>query len=205
MGSEASAVAGVVLAAGRSSRMGRPKSDVRLGGQTLLARALTTLGQTSPLAVVVAPGRVDAALAAGAVAPVDVVVNPDPDRGMLSSIATGLQAVGGGWTLLLPVDCPLVPARAAALLVASRRATPRCVAVVPKHAGRRGHPVLLGPDVCRAVERAVAAQADTHLEAILQGFGERVVEVDVEDEAILDNVNTPGDVERLRARRTVET
>lgn len=183
--------------------MGRPKAGLDLGGRTALGRALDSLACASPLAVVVAPDGAPAARAAGAAPPIVIVANPDPDRGMLSSVATGLEAVGGGWTLLLPVDCPVVSPLTTALLLAARRDTPRCVAVVPEHEGRRGHPVLLGPPVCEAVRRAVAARADAHLEAILQGFEALVVGVAVDDAATLDNVNTPGDLACLRARLAV--
>ncbi len=185
--------------------MGRDKLGLGLGGRSFLARALAALAPASPRLVVVAPGRADAARQAGAVPPAQVLENPDPSRGMLSSVAAGIEAAGEGWALVLPVDCPLVAPETTALLVAASRATPRTVAVVPEHAGRRGHPVLLGPDVGRAVRDAMTAGVDTHLEALLDRFSDRVVALPVDDPAVLDNVNTPGDVAVLRARWGAQT
>ena len=91
-------VPGLVLAGGRSSRMGRPKALLPAGSETFVGRIARILraGGAGPL-VVVAPGadlaaRIGAALA-GHEPPPRVVVNPDPARGQLSSLVVGLDAI----------------------------------------------------------------------------------------------------------------
>ena len=93
-------VPGVVLAGGRSSRMGRPKALLPAGPDSFVGRIVRTLraGGVREV-VVVAPAddlaaRIRAALAPHAL-PSRVVVNPDPDRGQLSSLLVGLDAVDG--------------------------------------------------------------------------------------------------------------
>lgn len=191
-------VAAVVLAAGRSRRMGVPKQGVLLAGRTLLHRALDTLEEAgaAPLVVVIAPGAAaDGAAARGA----RVVTNPDPARGMLSSVLTGLsaaRAAGAPWALVLPVDCPRTAPSTAALLMAAVRGT-EAAAAVPEHAGRRGHPVLVGPAAFDEVHGAVARGDDRTLADVLAALGDGVRVVPVDDPAVLDNVNRPADLERL--------
>ena len=192
---------GIVLAAGRSARMGRSKPALGLGGQTFLAGALRALGSSAPLIIVVAPGQEAAARLSAADADARVVVTPHPDRGMLASIRTGLDAAGHPWAFVLPVDCPAVDPRTVALLEAAVRGTGGVAAAVPVYEGRTGHPVLLGPPMHRAVREADDAGLGVSLAELLERTGEGVARVQVGDAAVLDNVNTPADLERLRARR----
>jgi molybdenum cofactor cytidylyltransferase len=195
-------IAGIVLAAGRSSRMGAPKAEALLEGQPLLTRALHSLGlATERRFVVVAPGAEEAARAAGATPDVIVVENPDPDRGMLSSIAVGLAAAGPVWIMVLPVDCPAVNPATPALLAGALHDRRPSAAVVPTAQGRDGHPVLLGPDLCRAVIEADRLGESTSLGALLEAHRDEVVRLAVGDPAVLDNVNTPEDLDALRSRR----
>ena len=91
-------VAGIILAAGFSRRLGRPKQTVEIGGETLLRRAVRVAAEAGlgPLFVVSAAHR---ALEAGLLgAPCSVVLNTEPEEGMASSIRAGVlaaQAVSG--------------------------------------------------------------------------------------------------------------
>lgn len=83
--------AGVVLAGGRSSRMGEPKAGLEWHGSTLLYRATAVLARTvtGPVVVVAAPGQTLPALPAG----VAVVEDPVEGRGPMQGLAVGLGAV----------------------------------------------------------------------------------------------------------------
>jgi molybdenum cofactor cytidylyltransferase/nicotine blue oxidoreductase len=96
-------VVGAVLAAGSGSRLGAPKADLVLGGQRLVDRAVTALagGGCSDVVVV---GR-----AGSSVTGVRVVVNPDPDAGMRSSLALAVEVAehaGAEVLLVVLVDMP---------------------------------------------------------------------------------------------------
>ena len=143
--------AGVVLAAGASSRLGQPKALVRVGGTSLLARAvdqLTALG-CSPVYVVTRPAlMVDVLLEAGSAT---VLVNSDPDAGRTGSLQVALKALyaeRGRWpshVVMAPVDRPGWRVDTVAPLLA------RSGCSAPAFGGRRGHPVTLDGEAMSTV------------------------------------------------------
>jgi molybdenum cofactor cytidylyltransferase len=115
----------IVPAAGRSDRFGSPKLTADLRGEPLLERTIRSLleGHAARVVVVASAAGVFERVPLVHDPRVSVVVNPDPDRGMLSSIQAGLEAADGDPILILPGDMPFVrPATVAAVLEAYRRA-----------------------------------------------------------------------------------
>jgi molybdopterin-guanine dinucleotide biosynthesis protein A len=101
--------AGIVLAGGRSSRMGTPKAWLDWHGTTLLRRACGVLarGAAGPVVVVRAPGQELPALPEG----VRVVEDAREGRGPLQGILAGLQAVDADVAFVASVDLPLLHPR----------------------------------------------------------------------------------------------
>jgi len=193
----------LVLAAGASRRMGRPKAALPFGATTALGRILAACHAAGLGRPVVVTGAAPAAVA-GAAAGADVRFAPNPEwaRGRTTSIQAGLRALPAAARafLLWPVDVCLPGAAVVRALQAARAADPdRLLAWVPSHAGRRGHPVLtarpvaarrlaLGPDEpARAVVRALAAEG-------------ALAHVEVAEDGVLLDVNTPEEYRRLRGR-----
>src|SRR5438128_1612854 len=150
MGSPGSRIAAVVLAAGLSARMGRPKSLLPLGGKPLLAHvieAIVSAGGIEPMVVVTghAADDVEKILQSFSVHPVH---NPAyASGGMLSSIQVGVAAVMGKADAFFVVlgDQPMVrPATLAAMTDAWRQNRPRVL--LPTHDGKHGHPILLAAE-----------------------------------------------------------
>lgn len=137
-------VAGVVLAAGESRRMGFAKLLLQHRGQSLLARAVATAGQVCDTvwAVVGAyPRRYgNEAKAAGA----EVVVNPDWEEGLASSLRRGIEALppGFGAALILLADQPFVEKGHLEALL-ERRRTDGCDLVLSRYEGVLGAPALV--------------------------------------------------------------
>ena len=141
--------AGLLLAAGAGTRMGRPKALVDLDGRLLVERGIEVLREAGcdPVVVVLGARAVDVWRAAdldGAT----VVANQDWETGMGSSLRTGLDGLRGwpGWVdaaLVTLVDMPGMTA--AALQQVAGFAAPDALAVAT-YDGVRGHPVLLGRD-----------------------------------------------------------
>lgn len=140
---------GIVLAAGASSRMGSPKALLRLDGETFLDRMAATLGAAcEPVIVVLGYNREE--IRAGAVQADRLIfaVNPDPARGMLSSLQCGLRAVAAdaAGAMFCPVDFPLIRQETTRLL-AERFLSLRPPVALPEFHGRHGHPVCVAPEV----------------------------------------------------------
>jgi len=169
--------------------MGAPKAELELGGVRLVDRAVAALlaGGCDPVVAVVRAG----VAVPGAV----VAVNPDPSRGMRSSLEVAVGAAGTAAALaVVLVDTPGVGAAAVRAVVRAWR--PGRVAVA-SFAGTRGHPTVMSPDHWRAA--LALAAADEGARAFLRAHPELVDVVAVPgDPADLD---TPDDVRRWGAGR----
>lgn len=195
----------VLLAAGRSSRMGEPKGLVAHGGRPWILSQLDAVAASGAVAgVVVVLGR-DADRydreAPELRARARVVRNPDPDRGPFSSLQCGLAAIddeaADAGVFVLPVDVPAAApavwiALAAALRSDERRGRSDLHAVVPLHEGRGGHPVFLSGAFARALRAAPAeSRLDVELASALRE--RKVVRVEVGDFRVRLNLNAPED------------
>ncbi|HID76874.1 MAG TPA: hypothetical protein EYP56_12870 [Planctomycetaceae bacterium] len=184
----------VVLAAGRSERMGAPKALVSIAGRHLLEHLLQGPVIRRLVDVVVVLGH-----HSEAVEPVvrrlgfRWVLDPLPDRGRTGSVQRGLAAFGAKVTgvFIQPVDCPLV--REETYLALAGKLHGADVAV-PALGRRRGHPPLVA---ARMFPTILAAPADKPLRELLGAPGVRRRIVPVEDPGVLVNVDRPEDLLEL--------
>lgn len=186
----------IVLAAGASSRMGRPKALLPLaGGETFVERIHRTLrdARLDPIVVVVRP-ELEEPVRTLLPRTTAVAVNRNPERGQLFSLLVGLDALG--WpaaALMTLVDLPLVRAETVGALIAAwaRSGAPL---VRPMTLGRRGHPIVVGGPV-------IAALADANplagAKPVVHAFAAQALDVAVDDPGTLDDVDTPEDYARL--------
>lgn len=167
--------------------MGGPKAELVVDGVRLVDRAVGT-AHAAGCAPVIAVVRVGV--------PVDrarVVVNPDPERGMCSSLALAVAAAGDAAALaVLLADLPGVGAEAVRAVVAAW--TPGRIAV-GRYAGRRGHPVVMSPDLWR--DALKLAGPDEGARALLAARPWLVDDVDVPGDPT--DLDTPEDVARWRS------
>lgn len=193
-------ISAVVLAAGRSSRMGRPKALLPFEGSTFLETILATLAAAGIEEPCVVLGGEREEIARAAPFPsVTTVVNPDPDRGMLSSVRCGVDALppDAEAFLLWPVDHPAVRVETVrALADAYRRG--RGAIVRPRHEGVHGHPVLFASTL---IPELLAADPSVGARAVVRAVPERVVEVEVSDRGVVTDVDTPDDYDALTSTR----
>ena len=185
-------IAGVVLAAGASSRMGQPKSLLTIEGSSYLTRIIANLGVAgaSPIVVVLGcgAGTVRAQVELDAAT---VVENAEWAAGMLGSIHAAIHAllprhdVEG--MLLIPVDQPRVGSGTMRAVLDSR-ATVAALIAVPTYNGERGHPVLFAREIWPALLRAPANEGARH---VVRGCGDSVARVAVDDPWILVDADTP--------------
>ena len=125
---------------------------------------------------------------------VEYVVNEGFEAGMFSSVTAGLRAAGEiGWVGILPADCCLVRPETVGRL-ARAMSGPAADVVYPVAAGARGHPPLLGP---RARRLALTADPASILREVLGDVEEGAVEVEVDDGAVLLDMDDRRQYERV--------
>ena len=189
------AVAGIVLAAGRASRMGADKRLAEIGGVPMVVMAVMAAREAGldPVVVVTGPEPLGV-LPAG----LTVVANPNPERGMASSLALGVAALPADTAaaVVLLGDMPRVRAVHVAALVAAFAPEHGHEIVVPVNGGRRGNPVLLGRRFFAGMQ---GLSGDKGARGLLLRHAGAVTEV-VMDEAVLIDVDTPEDLAALGGR-----
>ena len=207
--------AGVILAAGESSRMGRDKAllpwppmifkqtmdeQPAPPGQTFLSAAIRSL--TSADFIVVVAGN-----NAEALSPIvysnggSLVVNPDPGRGQFSSLRVGLTEVlnrGRDAAMITLVDRPAAKAMTVQALREAFEAAPREVwALVPEFAGKHGHPYIAGREM---IEQFLRAPETSNAREIEHAAQEHIQYLTVDDPFVALNINTPEDYRTLTAK-----
>ncbi len=199
-------MAGILLAAGEGSRLGRPKALIVLGGQSLSRRGIELLraGGASPVIVVTGAAELDEPGArpgtgAGDHRPQDVtsVHNPRWRTGMGSSVAVGLAAVPGDCAaaVLALADQPLVGAESVRRLIAAH-AEGASVAVAC-YQGRPRNPVLIGRE--HFAEVTELARGDVGARPFLQAHPDLVARIECGDTGEPDDIDTPEDLARVEA------
>ncbi len=195
-------IAGIILAAGRSARMGTSKALLTASaGETFVSRLLTTLregGIAAPLVVGRPdddPLRREVERRCG-----EYVVNPTADEGgQLSSLLAGLAAADRGGLrglMVVPVDAPLLTPATVATLLAVFDATLAPI-VRPRYRGRHGHPVVFARTVFADLRRA---DPTAGAKAVLRAHEAAIVNVDVDDPGVVGDIDTPDSYRELFGR-----
>ncbi|EHM09545.1 putative MobA-like protein [Thermanaerovibrio velox DSM 12556] len=193
---------GLVLLGGYSSRMGRFKPGLDIGGATPVERCVRLLSSAGvdPVVAVVGHNRQEAeALVSSAGA--DVVFNPLYPSGMFSSVRRGVEALmGSGVTgaFVLPVDVPLVrpcTVRALADRFAALAGSGAVDALIPVFRGRTGHPPVIGS---HRFEEILGFEGQGGLRALMSGW--KLETLDVFDSHVLLDMDTPEDLDVILSR-----
>ena len=192
-------VSAVILAAGTSTRMGRPKQLLPLGGTTLLAHAIENVRSAGLVEIVLVLGASAEAirrqLPQALLESLKVVVNQAYTQGMASSLREGLSALNphAEAALIILGDQPLVRPHTLHQIMAGFHRSGAQI-VIPSYEGKRGNPVLLGRPV---FPEAMSLEGDTGCRAIFANHVDAILEVGVEDSGILLDIDDQGDYDRL--------
>jgi molybdenum cofactor cytidylyltransferase len=184
-------LAAVILSAGASSRMGRPKALLPYREGTFLEHliAVTRHPRIGVTRIVLGAGA-EVIRTVAKLDPSIIVLNTEWEQGQLSSICAGLrnlEGVGIDGIILCPVDHPLVSARLVDELV-ERFYEDKKVIVLPTYKGRRGHPVIFSNELFGEL---LAAPADKGARAIVWAHAADVLEVPTDEEGVVLNINDP--------------
>jgi molybdenum cofactor cytidylyltransferase len=197
--------AGVILAAGASSRMGREKALLPWKGGTFLSTAIQALQRLTDLVLVIVGPHNQAELAPVIYANAAfLVLNPHPEDGQFSSLQRGLEEVlnrGRDAAILTLVDRPAPQLETITQLkTAFANSSDEAWAVIPEYSGKHGHPIVIGREMIEALLRAPAASTARDVEHAHQ---QHIVYMAVDDPLVSLNVNTAEDFEKLRPGTTV--
>jgi len=192
--------AGVILAAGASSRMGRDKALLPWRDGTFLSAAIRALQPSTELVIVVAGANAASLEPIANANAAFMAINPNPQWGQFSSLQAGLQDVlnrGRDAAIVTLVDRPAAEVetieRLKALFLSSDDQT---WAVVPEYQGKHGHPFVIGREMIEAFLRAPVGSSAREVEHANQPH---IRYVPVSDPLVVANVDTPEDFEKLRA------
>jgi molybdenum cofactor cytidylyltransferase len=201
--------AGVILAAGDSSRMGADKALLPwpprsvgqpLSADTFLSAAIRSLALCDFVVVVVGknePSLAPIVYAQGA----SLAVNPDPGRGQFSSLQVGLHEVlnrGRDAAIVTLIDRPPVSMLTVQTLRdAFAAAGDDTWAVIPEASGKHGHPIVVGREM---IESFLRAAPESSAREVIAQHRDRVRYVAVDDPSVALNINTPEEYGRLEAQ-----
>jgi len=201
-----SGLAAVILAAGESRRMGTPKALVPYRQRTFLEHLLE-VSQHPRIAVtrIVLGAQANEIQEKLSLDPATVVLNPEWQKGQLSSVQAALKSLPAEATtkaglpaeeldgmLLLLVDQPLITAALVTLLIGKFYQSGKLI-VVPTHRGRRGHPVIFSSQL---FPELLAAPADLGARVVVWRHVAELVEVPTEEEGVVLNLNDPETLRR---------
>ncbi|QDV34173.1 nucleotidyltransferase family protein [Tautonia plasticadhaerens] len=196
-------IAAVVPAAGKSTRMGRPKLTLPVaGGGTVIERVVSALRLGGVDSIVVVgpppeePGAAElferATFAAASAIPV-----PRPTADMRATVEVGLEfldraRINPVAVLIAPGDCVGLTPQVVSMVIDRVKSDPRSI-VIPVYGGRRGHPIALPRDVAGAIR---GLPEGVGINAIREHFADRVVLIEVPDPGVAEDLDTPGDYSR---------
>jgi molybdenum cofactor cytidylyltransferase len=195
-------LAAIILAAGDSTRMGRPKALLPdPDGRPFVARVVRTFADARVRDVIIVTGSqhvaiVDAIAADRSPVTPAFVINPKPSLGQLASLRMGLGAAAEldvDGVLVTPVDIPMTRPSTVRELIRVWEQT-RAPIVRPAVGARHGHPVLFDCAVFDALRSAPLAKG---ARTVVHAYGDRLVNVVVDDEGCLFDIDTPADYDTI--------
>lgn len=188
-------ICALLLAAGESRRMGKPKLLLPFGQKTIVEHIVDNILQSKADKILVVLGSHREEIFSKILdRPVLPVVNHRYKQGMLSSIQTGFEALPKDTAAALVClgDQPLIPHTVIDRLIASYERTQKGI-VLPVYKKKRGHPILI--DI-KYKQEVLNLSPDTGLKALVHNHPQDVQEVVVDTPHILKDIDKPEDYAR---------
>jgi len=186
-------IVAVILSAGESSRMGRPKALLPIDGVRFVEKIVSTLKSTDVGNIIVVLGHnAEEIRRKIRNLPVTILINHDYKQGQLSSLQVAirrLESSGGpvDGILVHLVDHPYIEAKLVNLMIDRFYETKKLI-VVPRFQDRRGHPVIFA----RALfSELLAAGTDQGAKPVVHAHRDDTLEIDTDDKGVLIDIDTP--------------
>lgn len=193
-------IAAVILSGGASRRMGTPKALLNFQDETFLDRLIRVLGSyCDPMVVVVGEHADQIRSGIQRASQVRFAVNPDPERGMLSSLQCGLSLVpaDAAAAMFLPVDHPNIQPETIGRL-AERFGREPAPVTVPTYLGEHGHPVCIAREI---IDELLGLPADGKPSDVIHRHVPETIYVEVADPAVVSDIDDPAAYAELLARQ----
>lgn len=193
-------IAGIILAAGESSRMGRDKALLPFGRETFVEHLMGVLrSEVGPLLVVLGHHAEEIEMRLARVPDIQIVRNPDYRLGQLSSLQAALRVLVNrpvDGALVCLVDHPAIT-REVVRAVLERFRNHASRIIIPTCNGRRGHPVLFAADL---FQELLDAPLEEGARVVVRRHAAEVELVETGEEGILLDVDLPADYDALLRR-----
>ena len=189
-------ISAIILAAGESKRMGQPKQLLPFRGSTLLGQIMENLLQSQAAEIIVVLGyQAEKIIPQIAREPVRIVVNPDFDQGMSSSIKCGLSHISeaADGVMIVLGDQPLIEKETIDLLIKKHRQSERGI-ILPVYKGIRGHPVIFK---MKYKDELLRLTGDIGGRQIIEWHPSDVLEVEVDCESVVISIDAESDYQSL--------
>lgn len=181
----------ILLAAGESKRMGKPKLLLPFGKGTVLGQTIDNLLSSKVGEVIVVVGyRAQGMIKAIANRPVKVVVNPFYHQGMSTSIVTGLNLVDdkAQWLMIALADQPLINSKTFNRLIKESLGADKGI-IIPIYGGKRGNPIIFST---KYKEELLSLKGDVGGRQIIKQHPDDILEVATDSESINIDIDTMG-------------
>lgn len=188
-------IAAVILAAGKSERMGIPKPLLPIGGSTFLNTIIESLKKAGLEEIITVLGHNAGEIRSQLPAGVKSVMNKNYERGQLSSLKVGLRVLppDEGAFLMVLVDHPLVSE--ATYKTITKHLARGAPIVLPTYRGKRGHPVGFNS---KYIKELMEAPEDIGARFVIRNNIDNLMELPVDDKNVICNINTKEEYERYK-------
>jgi molybdenum cofactor cytidylyltransferase len=186
----------VILAAGDSKRMGYPKAILPLGEDIFITRILKTIGKIGLPHPIIVLGKTAAEIRTQIQNwDAEIIINPNPERGQLSSIQLGLSCIHSDFSagMIWPVDQPTVSDRLVLKLVRLFLSSGSLIAI-PSYGNRRGHPTIFHRTL---FQEFMEISLEESPKKILLRHNQSTAVLPTEELAIIQDIDTPAEYKAL--------
>lgn len=198
-------IVAIVLSAGESSRMGKPKALLPIGGVSFIERIAHGLRATKVGKIVVVLGHRAAELQKEIVhLPVTIVVNQDYAKGQISSLSAAIRNLEAEkppikveGVLVHLVDHPFINPALVDLMI-DRFYESKKLIVVPRFKGRGGHPVIFSS---RIFSELLNAPLEEGAKTVVHAHRDDTLEIETDYEGVTIDIDTPEEYQQYSERK----
>jgi molybdenum cofactor cytidylyltransferase len=181
----------LILAAGKGSRIGKPKLMLEFKEKSFLSIIADNLKEAGIKNIFCVVSSEFFNWAAGNVKGVNYTVNPNPENGMISSVQIGLKETGNcDGVIIIPVDHPFVSTDTMKLLIESFCNNPDCL-IKPIFKNVSGHPIIIPPELSKNI---LSSGINKTLDVVIKESFVKKIGINTDDSGVIKNINTTEDL-----------